>query len=132
MTTRNAKKPGAKTTHPKTVADYIAAAPKEKRATLLKLRRIIKAAAPKANESVSYGIVGLKYNGKALVYFGYWKSHYALYGFSSSFIDAHADELRAHGLSSKGTLRFTADRPLPDRLVTKIVKARIAEIDGAG
>ena len=63
------------------------------------------------------------------MYFGYWKAHYALYGFSSRFIDAHRDELEARGLTSKGTLRFTEDKPLPDRLIRKIVKARITEIE---
>jgi uncharacterized protein YdhG (YjbR/CyaY superfamily) len=98
---------------------------------LTKLRRAIKAAAPKADETISYGIVGFKHNGKSLAYFGYWTNHLALYGFGSDFIDAHAAELKAYDLD-KGTLRFTAEKPLPDRLVTKIVKARIAEIEKAG
>ncbi len=63
---------------PKTVDDYIAAAPKEERATLMKLRLTIKAAAPKATESVSYGMVGYKQNGKRLVYFAYWNAYIAL------------------------------------------------------
>ena len=132
MATRATKKPAAKTTHTKTVDDYIAGAPKDKRAALMKLRKTIKAAAPKATESLSYGIVGYKQNRKRLVYFGYWKAHYALYGISNSFIDAHAAELKAYDLSRKGTIRFPADKPLPDRLVTKIVKARIAEVEKAG
>ena len=72
--------------------------------------------------------MGYKHEGQRLVYFGYWKDHCALYGFSSGFIDAHAAELKAYDLD-KGTLRFTAGRPLPDRLVTKIVKGRLAEIE---
>ncbi len=125
------KKLAAKTTHTKTVDDYVAAAPKDKRAALMKLRNTIKAAAPKATEGISYGIAMFKHKGKPLVYFGYWKAHCALYGMGSSFIDAHAGELKAYGLS-KGTIRFPADKPLPVRLVTKIVKARIAEIEKAG
>jgi uncharacterized protein YdhG (YjbR/CyaY superfamily) len=131
MATRTTKKPAAKTTHTKTVDDYIAAAPKEKRAALMKLRKTITAAAPKATESLSYGIVGYKQNRERLVYFGYWKAHYALYGASGTFIDAHAAELRPY-VMSKGTIRFPADKPLPDRLVTKIVKARLAEIEKTG
>jgi uncharacterized protein YdhG (YjbR/CyaY superfamily) len=117
---------------PKTVDDYLAAAPKDKRAALMRLRKTIKSAAPKAIESISYGIVGFKHNGKRLVYFGYWTTHCAMYGMSSSYIDAHAAELKAYGLTGKGMIRFTADKPLPDRLVRKIVKARIAEIERAG
>ena len=131
MATQTTKKPAAKATHPKTVDDYIAAAPKGKRAALMKLRKTIKAAAPNATENISYGIVGFKQDRKRLVYFGYWKAHYALYGTSSSFIDAHAAELKPY-VMSKGTIRFAADKPLPVGLVTKIVKARIAEVEEAG
>ena len=131
MATQTTKKPAAKTAHAKTVDDYIAAAPKDKRAALMKLRKTIKAAAPKATERIGYGLAGFKHNGKPLVYFGYWKAHYALYGISNSFIDAYA-ELKAYDLSNKGTIRFPADKPIPHRLVRKIVKARIAEVEKAG
>jgi len=131
MVTQTTKKVAAKTTHLKTVDDYLAAAPKDKRAALMKLRETIKAAAPKATEDISYGIAMFRHNGKPLLYYGYWKAHCSLYGMGSSFIEAHAAELKAYGLI-KGTIRFSADRPLPDRLVTKIVKARIAEIEKAG
>jgi uncharacterized protein YdhG (YjbR/CyaY superfamily) len=110
------------------VDDYLAAAPKDKQATLKKLRQTIKAAAPKATESLSYGIVGYKLQRKRVVYFGYWKAHSAVYGLGSSVIDAHAAELKDY-LLSKGTIQFPADKPLPYRLVTKLVKARIAEIE---
>jgi len=122
-------KPAAKTSRPKTVDDYIAAAPKDKRAALTKLRNTIKAAAPKANEILSYGMAGFKQDGKRVAYFAYWKTHLALYGTSRDFIDAHAAELVPY-VQSKGTLQFAADRPLPYALVTKIVRARVAEIEG--
>lgn len=113
---------------PKTVDDYVAAAPKDKRAALMKLRETVKAAAPKATEGMRYGIVGFMHNGEALIHFGYWKDHFALYG----GFDAHAAELRTYDKSGKGTLRLPADKPLPYGLVTKLVKARIAEIEEAG
>ena len=97
----------------KSVADYIATAPLDKRATLRELRRAIKAVAPKATERISYGIVGYKLRGKTLVHFGYAKAHYALYG------------------TSEGTTRFPADEPLPLGRVTKIVKARRAAVERA-
>jgi uncharacterized protein YdhG (YjbR/CyaY superfamily) len=115
----------------KTVDDYLAAAPKEKRATLTKLRQTIKAAAPKATEAVSYGIVGYKINRKAVVFFGYWKAHYALYGFGRKVTDAYASELKTY-LQTKGTIQLPADKPLPYALVTKLIKARVAEIENAG
>src|SRR2546428_6905819 len=95
------------------VAAYLRAMPPGPRAALLKLRKTIKAAAPEATEGISYGIAGFNYKGKRLVYFGYAKAHYALYG------------------GGKGTVRFPADKPLPDRLVTKIVQDRLAQVDKA-
>ncbi len=112
----------------KTVDDYLAKAPKGKRAALAKLRQTIKAAAPKASESLSYGIVGYKLQRKSVIYFGYWKAHYAIYGLGSSVTKAHAPDLKAH-LQSKGTIQFPADKPLPYGLVAKMVKARVAEIE---
>ena len=112
----------------KTVADYVAAAPKERRAALTRLRNTIKAAAPKATEIVSYGMAGYKQDGRRVAYFAYWKDHTALYGTSSNFIKAHTSELKPYA-QSKGTLQFPGDKPLPYGLVTKIVKARIAEIE---
>ncbi|HKV31939.1 MAG TPA: DUF1801 domain-containing protein [Candidatus Dormibacteraeota bacterium] len=118
----------AKATRVKTVDDYVVAAPKEKHATLKKLRQTIKAAAPTASESVSYGIVGYKLKGKPVIYFGYWKAHYSLYGMGNRVTKTHAAELKDY-LMSKGTIQFPADKPLPFRLVTKMVKARVAEIE---
>ena len=112
---------------PKTVAGYIAAAPKEQRAALERIRKTIKGAAPKATEGLSYGIVGFKQDGKNVAYFGSWKTHIALYGFGGSVIDAHAVELRPY-VQSKGTIQFPADEPIPYGLVTKLVKARVAEL----
>ena len=113
----------------KTVDGYIAAAPKEQRAALEKLRKTIKAAAPKATEGLSYGIVGFRQGGKNVVYFGSWKAHIALYGAGGSVIDAHKAELKPY-VQSKGTIQFRADKPIPYALVTRIVKARVAELEG--
>jgi len=116
-------------TKAKTVDGYIAAAPKEQRAALEKLRKTIKAAAPKATEGLSYGIVGFRQGGKNVVYFGSWKAHIALYGAGGSVIDAHKAELKPY-VQSKGTIQFPADQPIPYGLVTRIVKARVAELKG--
>ena len=132
MATKTAKKPAAKklaakAAPAKTVDAYIAAAAPDQRAALTKLRRTIKAAAPKATETISYGIVGYKQSGQRVAYFGYWKSHIALYGTSGRFIKTHAAELKPY-VQSKGTIQFPSDKPLPVGLVTKIVKARVAEV----
>jgi uncharacterized protein YdhG (YjbR/CyaY superfamily) len=128
---RTATKTATKKAAPKTVAGYIAAAPKEQRAALEKLRKTIKAAAPKATDGLSYGIVSFKQDGKNVAYFGSWKAHIALYGFGGSVLDAHAAALKPY-VQSKGTIQFPADKPIPYGLVSRIVRARIAEIEKAG
>jgi uncharacterized protein YdhG (YjbR/CyaY superfamily) len=125
MATQKRKKPAAMSTLAKTVDDYLAAAPKEQRAALTRLRKTIKAAAPKATESISYGMAGFKHRGESLVLFAYWKDHVALYGSFS----AQAAELKAYDQSGKGTFRFQIDEPLPYGLVTSMVKGRLAEIE---
>jgi uncharacterized protein YdhG (YjbR/CyaY superfamily) len=136
MATKTTKKPAAKKAPAKTapamtVDEYLAAAPSDKRAALTKVRKAIKAAAPKATESISYGIVGYKQRGERVAYFGYWKNHIALYGTSGRFIKTHAAELKPY-VQSKGTIQFPSDKPLPIGLVTKIIKARVAEVEEAG
>ena len=128
--TKRERKPAAKSSHPATVDDYLAGARPDQRAALQKLRQTIKAAAPDAIELISYGIVGYKHKGERLIYYGYWKDHLALYGFSSEWMRAHQDELERYDLR-KSTLHFTPERPLPQALVTKIVKGRLAEIEKA-
>lgn len=110
---------------PKTIDEYLAPLSNEKRAALEKLRRAIKSSAPKAEECISYEIPAFRLNGKLLVAFGAATKHCAFY--TGSFpIKAHKDELQAYD-TSKGTIRFPADSPLPATLVRKLVKTRIAE-----
>jgi uncharacterized protein YdhG (YjbR/CyaY superfamily) len=111
----------------KDVDAYLAALPKDKRAALTKLRKDIRAAAPKATEVISYGMPTFKLDGKSLVYFGAASAHCSLYGMSR-ILKAHAAALKDYDVST-GTIRFPADKPLPAALVTKLLKARIAELN---
>lgn len=110
---------------PKTVDDYLAALPEDQRAALEKLRETLKAAAPDAVESISYGIPAFKHKGRPLIHIGAAKRHCAIYGLVP---DAFKDELKPYD-TSKGTIRFPADKPLPETLVRKLVKSRIDEIE---
>jgi len=110
---------------PKTIDEYLAALSEDKRAALEKLRKTIRAAAPKAEECISYQLAAFRQNGM-LVAFGATANHCAFYLMSSSSVEAHKDELKDYD-TSKGTIRFQADKPLPVALVRKLVKARIAE-----
>ena len=105
----------------KTVNDYLAAVPPEQRAALEKLRAAIRAAAPKAEECIAYGIPSYKLNGY-LVGFGAGKSHCSFY--PGAVVQDLKVDLKNYDLS-KGTIRFQADKPLPAALVKKIVKLRI-------
>ena len=113
---------------PKTIDEYLAALSDDKRAALEKLRKTIRAAAPKAEECISYQLAAFRQNGM-LVAFGATANHCAFYLMSSSTVAAHKDELKDYD-TSKGTIRFQADKPLPAALVRKLVKARIAENRG--
>lgn len=110
----------------KTFDEYLAALDDDQRAALEKLRKIIKAAAPKAEECISYGLAAFRLDGKPLVALGATANHCAFYLMSNSTVGAHAEELKKYDTST-GTIRLTADKPLPATLVRKLVKARIAE-----
>jgi uncharacterized protein YdhG (YjbR/CyaY superfamily) len=110
---------------PRTIDEYLAALSDDKRAALEKLRKTIKAAAPKAEECISYQIAAFRLNGM-LVGFGASANHCAFYLMSGSMVEACKDELKDCD-TSKGTIRFQADKPLPTALVRKLVKARMAE-----
>ena len=112
-----------KTTPANTVDEYLAALPEDARATLEKLRRLIKATAPKATEVISYQMPAFKYHGM-LVFFAAFKDHFSLFP-GSAVIEAHKEELKAYE-TSKGTIRFPKDKPIPAALVRKLVKARMA------
>jgi uncharacterized protein YdhG (YjbR/CyaY superfamily) len=113
---------------PKTIDEYLAPLPAEQRAALERLRKTIKSAAPKAEECISYGICAFRLNGM-LVGFGATSKHCAFYLMSASIIGTHREDLAGYD-TSKGTIRFQPDEPLPAALVKKLVKARLAENRG--
>jgi uncharacterized protein YdhG (YjbR/CyaY superfamily) len=110
--------------------EYLAKVPADQRNALKKLRKEIKAAAPKADECISYGIPGFRLNGRLLVSYGATAKHCAFY--PGSIVRQFKKELDDYDTTGKGTIRFSPDKPLPTTLVTKIVKARIAERIGDG
>jgi uncharacterized protein YdhG (YjbR/CyaY superfamily) len=119
------------TPRPRTIDDYLAPLSADKRAALERLRKTIRAAAPKAEEYFSYGLPAFRLDGRPLVAFGASANHCAFYPMSSSTVAAHEEELKDYD-TSKGTIRFQPDKPLPVSLVRKVVKARIAENKSRG
>jgi uncharacterized protein YdhG (YjbR/CyaY superfamily) len=112
------------------VEAYLASLPEEKRAALQKIRKAIHAAAPRAEEGFSYGLPAFRMGGRPLVCFGASTSHCSFYPMSPAVIRAHAADLTEYE-TSKGTIRFPPQKPLPATLVRKLVKARIAELQKA-
>lgn len=110
---------------PKTTSDFLAAFPHDQQAALLALRAAIRSAAPEAEEYVGYGIPAFRQDG-ALVSFGAAKSHCAFYVQSPAVMETFAADLAGMD-TSKGTIRFKPDQPLPADLVHRIVQARLAE-----
>ena len=109
----------------RSIDEYIATFPEDIRALLEALRATIRAAAPGAEERISYQMPTFALNGK-LVYFAAWKNHIALYPASSGVPEVFKDELSSYA-GSKGTLRFPIDQPLPLELISKIVQFRVTE-----
>ena len=111
---------------PRSIDEYLAAVNADQRTALENLRKTIRAAAPKAEECISYGIPAFRLSGRSLVFFGAWANHCAFYPGSSATLKKFRNEL-SDFQTSKGTLRFSPDKPLPVALVKKLLKARIAE-----
>ena len=113
---------------PDTIDDYLATVSPDKRAALEKLRRTIRAAVPRAEECISYGVPAFRLDGKVLVWFAAAAHHCSF--FPGAVLEDYADGLEDFE-TSKGTVRFQPDHLLPAALVRKLVKARIART-GAG
>lgn len=110
----------------KTVDAYLKDVPEAPRTHLAKVRATVKTLAPDAGESISYGLPTFKYKGKPLIYYGATSKHLALYGGLPASVDPG---IIAKYDTSKGTIRFPLDKPIPAALVKRIVKGRMAEID---
>src|SRR5262245_52212258 len=110
---------------PTTIDEYLDTVRADQRVALEKLRRTIRAAAPRAEECLSYQMPAFRQDGM-LVGFGAGARHCSFYPMSSHTVADHQAELEDYD-TSKGTIRFPADRPLPAALVRKLVKARLAE-----
>lgn len=107
------------------VDEYLALVSEPARSTLNKMRDVIRSVVPPdATEAISYGIPAFKYKGM-LVWFAAFSKHCSLFP-GSSVLEAFKNELKGFK-TSKGTIQFPVDRPLPATLVKKLVKARVAQ-----
>jgi uncharacterized protein YdhG (YjbR/CyaY superfamily) len=112
---------------PTTIDEYIAGIPEPARSTLKKMRAAIRLAAPsEATETISYRIPAFKYK-RVLVWFAAFSNHCSLFP-TASVIEAYESELKRFS-TSKGTIHFPIDKPLPTALIKKLVKARVAQVE---
>ena len=108
----------------KTVDDYLSSLEENQKNILEELRKAIKKAAPEAKELISYNMPAFKFHG-ILIYYAIYKKHVGLYPASNTF-GAFSEELKGYE-TSKGTIRFPVEKPLPLDLIERIVKFRVDE-----
>ena len=109
---------------PETVDQYIAAFPTDVKKRMQQLRKTIKAAAPKADEMISYQMPGYKYFGM-LVYFAAYKNHIGFYPGAGGVLEFY--KKLSLFKSAKGSVQFPHDRPIPYDVISKIVKFRVKQ-----
>jgi len=107
------------------VDEYIATFPEDIQKILEEIRATIKAAAPDAKEKISYQIAAFELNGKNLIYFAGWKKHVSFYPIPPG--DEAFEKEIAQYVAGKGTLKFPSDKPLPMKLIRRIIKYRITD-----
>jgi uncharacterized protein YdhG (YjbR/CyaY superfamily) len=103
----------------------------EKRAALERIRGIVRTEVPEAEECINYGVPAFRLHGKALVAFGAGSRHCSFYPMSPDVQASFAGELAGFE-SSKGTIRFQPDKPIPEDLIRKLLRARISELHKPG
>ena len=113
----------------KSVDEYLAALPEDRRGPMGSLRRAITAAAPEAVETIAYNMPAFRTrDGRFLVSYDAYKAHYSLFPFTDEMVASFGEQLAPY-LAGKGTIRFPADQPIPEDLVTRLVRMRVAELD---
>jgi uncharacterized protein YdhG (YjbR/CyaY superfamily) len=117
--------------HDSRIDAYLATLPADQREALQILRAQVARLVPEAEETISYGMPAFKLNGRFLLSFAGWKAHCSIYPLTETFLAAHADELQGFG-RTKGSLHFTPESPLPEKLVEDLVRDRVADLEAGG
>ena len=121
-------KKATKSAVPKTVEEYLAGVSEPKRTTLKEVRATIQSVLPEeATECISYRIPCVKYHGMLLGYAAF-ADHCSVFGMSGTLLGPFKEELKKYS-TSKGTIRFAVDKPLPATLIKRLVKHAVAQKD---
>jgi uncharacterized protein YdhG (YjbR/CyaY superfamily) len=112
------------------IDDYLAGIAEPARGTLEQLRRSILEVVPDAEQCISYGLPAFKVQGRAVAGFGAFAKHLSYLPHSGTVLGALGDDVGGYA-TSKGSLRFALDEPLPTELVRALVLARLAELGPA-
>ena len=110
---------------------YLAALPPDQRALLGTVRGRVAALVPGATETISYGMPAFKLDGRFLMSYAGWKQHCSLYPLTDSFMMSHAAEIDGFD-RTKGSIHFTAARPLPPAVLDDLIRARVADLQEDG
>jgi uncharacterized protein YdhG (YjbR/CyaY superfamily) len=108
--------------------EYLATVPEPQRAELVRIRQFVRRTVPEAEESTSYGLPAFKYKQRPLLGFRASKNHLSVFPFSPEAVDAARGALAGFELS-KGTVRFTPDKPIPEQALEQLLRHRLHEID---
>ena len=109
--------------------EYLATVPEPQKAQLERIRHLVRRAVPDAEESKSYGMPAFKYKKRPLLGFSASKKHLSVFPFSPAAIDAARGALAGFDVS-KGTVRFTPDKPIPESALDQLLRHRLREIEG--
>jgi uncharacterized protein YdhG (YjbR/CyaY superfamily) len=109
---------------------YLATLPANQRDALQRLREQVVRMVPDAVETISYGMPAFKLKGKALLWFAGWKAHCSIYPLTDSFLAENREALKEYR-RTKGSLHFTSEAPLPDALLERLVRARLADLEAS-
>jgi uncharacterized protein YdhG (YjbR/CyaY superfamily) len=108
---------------------YLAKLPADQHELLEGLRTRVHRLVPDLTETMSYGMPALRHERGVLLWFAGWKHHCAIYPLTDAFLAANIHELEGYG-RTKGSLHFTSEMPLPDELLDRLIRARLADVEG--